>query len=631
MKRSYLIFSLIICCCCCIFILFDRQHEITQQQLLEVALRLAGDNRPELEKVLSHYADDKEKHDAAEWLIANMVEHYNISDDNQRIDDLEHITADYLIENIDLSFAAWKERAMNREIPREGFYEYILAYRLKNEPISSWRKAYYDEFAPVLDSLYTGTDPLVACDSLCQHLMASWVWEYSLSMPTSSLSAMNLLKHRKGDCYAIAALVTYIMRSLGFPANIDYHIYSTETEQGHCWNTMLDSVGTVVPFNLGEMHPLQSYKFNRKGGKYYRQIFAFPLERFEYLRNQLLPTTLQVLHRMDVTTTYCKPNQFTIPCELIPKGEKVNTVYLCAFSPQGWVAIGQADDFNNRLATFSNVQPGSVLGVCYMRDYQLLPAAYPFRVDAASGETVICRPTSSIEKVHLTRKYPLATKMRSYIKRMRGGRFEGANRRDFSDAVILHQLGEEEYPTRVYNELTISCPQSFRYVRYVSDSKYRCDIAEMEWYNATHPSEKLTGAIMSLPGETDSSKDNSPENVVDGDPLTYYSGSLSPTWVGLDLGKPEQIGRIVYMPHNDDNFIRDGDEYKLYYFSADGWIPLGNRRGDKSGELTYEVPDHALFWLRDLTRGKEEQVFTIEEGGKQIFNFDRGRCDDVKE
>lgn len=43
---------------------------------LETALIQAGDNRVELEKVLSYYADDSLKYKAACFLIENMPYHY---------------------------------------------------------------------------------------------------------------------------------------------------------------------------------------------------------------------------------------------------------------------------------------------------------------------------------------------------------------------------------------------------------------------------------------------------------------------------------------------------------------------------------------------------------------------------
>lgn len=46
-----------------------------ENRLLDMSLEMAADNRPELEKVITHYADNPQKREAAEWLIANMPGH----------------------------------------------------------------------------------------------------------------------------------------------------------------------------------------------------------------------------------------------------------------------------------------------------------------------------------------------------------------------------------------------------------------------------------------------------------------------------------------------------------------------------------------------------------------------------
>lgn len=53
----------------------------SRNEALETALKLAGDNRPELEKVLSHYSKnptDTLKLKAAKFLIENMPGHYTL-------------------------------------------------------------------------------------------------------------------------------------------------------------------------------------------------------------------------------------------------------------------------------------------------------------------------------------------------------------------------------------------------------------------------------------------------------------------------------------------------------------------------------------------------------------------------
>ena len=64
----------------------------------------------------------------------------------------------------------------------------------------------------------------------------------------------------------------------------------------------------------------------------------------------------------------------------------------------------------------------------------------------------------------------------------------------------------------------------------------------------------------------------------DGDGLTFFLTKEKGAFVTLDLGKPEKIEKIVYMPRNDDNFIRLGDQYELFYQDGfRGWISLGRQ------------------------------------------------------
>ena len=78
--------------------------------------------------------------------------------------------------------------------------------------------------------------------------------------------------------------------------------------------------------------------------------------------------------------------------------------------------------------------------------------------------------------------------------------------------------------------------------------------------------------------------------------------------------------RDRYLLFNDDNEIREGDLYELFYFDVGkGFISLGKQYGNREQALLFKnVPDNAILWLRDYTRGKEERIFTYENN-KQIW------------
>ena len=143
---------------------------------LDSALEQAGENREELEKVLEHFKDDPDtlKYSAAKFLIENMPYHYtqegngvesidsaylamaeypkeqreklfkeltkdvDTSEDSVAID-IRTVKADYLIKVINDACDLWHEVNWNKEYSTQLFFDYVLPYRLLDEPLSDWR------------------------------------------------------------------------------------------------------------------------------------------------------------------------------------------------------------------------------------------------------------------------------------------------------------------------------------------------------------------------------------------------------------------------------------------------------------------------------------------------------------
>jgi hypothetical protein len=79
----------------------------------------------------------------------------------------------------------------------------------------------------------------------------------------------------------------------------------------------------------------------------------------------------------------------------------------------------------------------------------------------------------------------------------------------------------------------------------------------------------------------------------------------------------QYIARIRYFPRNDGNNICSGDLYELFYWDKGEWNSLGKQTGNESHVLIYEnCPANALYWLHNHTRGKEERIFTYEDGAQ---------------
>jgi hypothetical protein len=190
-----------------------------------------------------------------------------------------------------------------------------------------------------------------------------------------------------------------------------------------------------------------------------------------------------------------------------------------------------------------------------------------------------------------------------------GAKIQASDTKDFKNPVMVHQINEWHAAGIV--QIPDSLPP-FQYWRFCSPDKEYCNIAELMFFR-TNDTIPYAGKII---GQDKMYKNDSiycKENAFDNDPLTnFHSASKDSAWVGMDFGIPIKIEKIIYLPRSDDNNIRLGDEYELYYWNRNGWNSLGNQKAKDLKVRFDNVPDNALLWLRNLTRGNEERIFTYE-------------------
>ena len=105
----------------------------SENQWLDTALNLAGDNRAELQKVLDRYKEeDGDKYRAACFLIENMPFHGAYEG--------KTVDSAFLVNHIEWAFKVWREQPWGKHVDFDTFCEYILPYRIGDEPLSLWRK-----------------------------------------------------------------------------------------------------------------------------------------------------------------------------------------------------------------------------------------------------------------------------------------------------------------------------------------------------------------------------------------------------------------------------------------------------------------------------------------------------------
>lgn len=620
----------------------------TEDKRLDICLQAAEDNARELEKVLEHYAGEPEKLKAARFLISNMLYNYaytggtidslkqvlvaaipeegivpkEVKDkwkgarqDNARKDpDYRKITADLLIENIDLAFEVWERRPWSKYYSFEEFCDYILPYRLDNEPLERWRKLYHDRYAAVLDSLYQGTDVVGAAEALHDYFKRKKVFLHNRDFTMPHLGALFLWDNWIGYCRDKVDFLCYVMRAAGIPVASDSYYVSNTYVGNHNWVALFDTTGQAIPFEPGqEKKIIRNPPTSRKRGKVYRKMCSIQPEKLggQYGDKELYARFRQP-YLKDVTTEYRSVDRVETK---ISNKSRDKYAYLSVFDGSRFDPI-DVTEAGREKAVFRNVEPDMLYQVTFYRNGDFVPAGEPFWVDSTSAVRYFrpdgqCRMT-----VRLNRKFP-ESRVKMYTETAVGVCMAGANRKDFADAELLYQVVDS--PKVNYNVVKLPETRKYRYIRYKARKGRFLQLGEFAAFSDTMQLDKHQPVKIEADTLLPEEEAKKIAAVNDGDWVSFYKSKRKGEALIFDFGRPVPVSSLVYIPRNDDNYVRAGDTYELFYQNGTkGWVSLGKQTAT-SCWLTYDnVPENALLWLRNLTRGKEERAFYYENG-RQVF------------
>lgn len=610
----------------------------------------SGTNKEELLKVIEHYKSDKQKLAAAYFLISNMDGRNSrvgdFSDYNQIyafIDsikqcklpkkefykqanaklaelegiygtimskpaeikpDLETIKADYLISTIDRAFTVWKNKPWCKDVDFDTFCEYILPYRVHEEPLSKFREFFMDELAWLEDSMSEPADIEEACLRVNNFIAQKYTFVEGLGkIPLAS--ATDMYRYAAGECEHRYALAVYVMRSLGIPVAIDYSPQWNHWPGKHSWVSLIKKGGSL-PFNAGELY--DSLPHNNEipiglkvSSTVFRNTFSknrnTPIE-FETSKYNV-PANFRTSRIVTVTEEYNFP-MTELALDLSDE-QREKTVYLGCFGygkeiiTVGWMKPGDS--------SFGNVGQCGIYIPYHFTQNKIEFLSYPFILSCETNERWYSNPLmDQMDTALISRKFDLQDSMIVFSANMQGGCFIGSNSKNFSVHDTLAIITEAP---RDFASASISNNRKYRFVKYVPPHGKRINIAEIQLLSG---SDTLSGTPIGNSNTTEA-------NLFDTNIRTNHNAGKG-SWAGIDLGKAQSITQIRYLPRNNFNIVEPGDIYELFYFDYE-WKSLGIQKA-RSNSLTYAVPKYSLLLLRDLTKGREERIFKYE-GGKQIF------------
>ena len=618
---------------------------------IDDVLRQAGENRAELEYVLDHYSQNPEdslKHRAAEYLIKNMAFHYSFVMDEaienfhaqiehamdslrdapfpvrdsvyrailqenenlsyRRIEDAKIITAEYLISNIEHSFDVWKSEPWSKHLSFEEFCEFILPYKvIEGQVLDDWKPFFYKRYSKLLvplsySSIYSNSS-YNAANTINAALRDEMRPMLNSEGHAPIIKLSTLLSIPSGPCNEYGTLANAAMRANGISTGMDFTPQWPFRSLGHSWNFVHENTKKNTVFEGANSTVGSPHKKDHIMAKVYRRTFGINKELELLIKNEkAVPPVFSTPFIQDVTDEYMS----TIDVELNVETDN-DHVYLAVFNNRSWEVLAWGENKRGK-ASFKNIGKDVLYLPVDYNYHGVEPIGDPFIVHLDNRIQTVKADTTRKQTLKLHRKYPLLSAPYRTNLRKIGAKIQGANRSDFSDSVTFHVFDNFD------NDIAVNREQKrFRYWRVLSAPHGHSNVAELRFFNRGNA--PVVGDIMGTDGSFRTEDGYTKAAAFDGDLLTFFDApNGSGDWVGMDFKEPVAIERVTCIMRGDGNDIEIGDEYELAYWMEGRWVSLGKKIA-KDLFLEYDdCPSNALFILHNRTKGKEERIFTYENG-----------------
>lgn len=551
--------------------------------------------------------------------------------------DFNWITAKQLINHIDHVFEWRKQIDGIRRLSVEDFYEYILPYRSIPDysliDFSDVHSAFMDKYLADINK-----DSVQEAIQRYNFVIYQLRKFFPLYPYGEEVGYQELFFNGFHDCIPIASYGVSILRACGIPAAVEFNACYRQFQGRHYHGVVLDKNGNWLAFNPESSIPTSdNSSFKTKDIlNIYRFMFSEQKDTPFFLEKngEYIPELFDSPFLKDVTSHLLK----TVPLTLsYQETGNNNLAYLAAFNsgvssgiiPVTWGEINRTE----RNVTFSSVIP----------DRFYFPVYYsPFGKSFSFGEPFYLNKEGKIEKpnigrkinnVTLLRKFPMKQGLVDKAIKLIGTVVLASNKPGFHPCDTVGVITDTLHP--YFQDIKLGMDKGpYQYYQIKTTNEYpHAALSELEFITDIRYGYKNIIPASSLPifSPADTLVGNTFEVRLMDEPLerikwkAEYDGNPQtspepyPT-IRFMLKKPQFVTKVRMMPLNADNGIVVGNQYELLYWDNGEWKKILSQQA-KYNYITTSVPPGSLLWLRNLTGGREELPFYIDDNGQQKFIY----------
>lgn len=550
--------------------------------------------------------------------------------------DSQIVTANFLIQNVELAFRAWQTMPWSKNVDFDTFCEYILPYRLDTEKLEYWRPAFFQRYTQIGLQSKNVNDPVeVAIHIKIPFYIYSHIEKkYPYKMNISNINSMRI-----GSCKSQVLFRAMALRAAGIPATIDYtpqwgnlasshHVirittkkplYLLENENttqntNRIFGATSFLKGRTLSSGKDDLPKGVYIQYTKKLAKVYRYTWSIQPERKQIadiaIEGELYPEFK--LCEKDVSSEYVVCSDVDVPIDN-HYIEKHHIAYLCLFQKGNYAPIACTIIQPDNNAVFQDMGKKVMYIPAIYERHRIRSIGNPFYIDDKGKKVEMKADLTHKREVTLLAKYPYNSNTALHAVYFKKSLFEGSNRKDFRISDTLHVIQNIPYANQIYG---LSNGKKYRYLRLTTPAKNRCGIAELSFrgLDANKDTIDLNARFWNeIEDDTTAFRNLSDQNYE-----TLYNMKEKTNQLYVDFGTSKELTAICLTPRSDQNFIIPGKEYELFYWEEGTWASLGRKKAE-SNQLVYtNVPENALLWLKCHSGGKEERIFTYE-GDRQVW------------
>ena len=486
---------------------------------VEWALKLAGENRSELEQAMEHYSKnpvDGLEMDVSQFLIGNMTAYFSYDtasldfyrpvlpdmdslikvsgaaktrlvarwDSLKRVyplhvhvygktfRDIQNIKASYLIEDFDMATETWQTNPYRDSVSQKDFIEYILPYRKQNGvALENWRRFFHARHGSYLKERYP--QPIITVIDSLMYMYKDYLHTGFTLTDFPYLNIGDLLTSNRSVCEYRCWFNVMLLSALGLSAAVDYVPYWGNFHGGHTWNT-IQYGGTFYAFEPFWDEDRWKYRqlYNNVYSDDWTGKYRLPkVFRYSYRIHPEGPAFDKRMPREDIPDLFIMPNLMDVSQQYFatsdveirldkPTNERYS--YLCVYNNDLWEPVQWSVNRHGK-ARYQAMGRDIVYLPAHYRNKSVVPAGDPFLLKP-DGNIYPLVASDSTETITVSQTFPERPYIAGFGRSLVGGILQGANQSDFADAEVLANVS---IPDRISIVIDVNTSKSFRYVRFV--------------------------------------------------------------------------------------------------------------------------------------------------------------------